>query len=261
MSLDYALIQKGGAELCCEITQAGHGLTLGQAVYNNAGTWTATSGNATNAEVSHIVCKVTDAATFEIQAFGPLEWTGHGLTVDEYYHLDPATGALSPVLPSGDGEWVNTMYYVIDSDKVQVMAGTRPYLVEVEVPLKPYSAELACEESQAGHGFVVGDQIYPSAAGWVLADATDIDKDNLATVTAVVDAGTFCFQSNGYALISHGFALYNYFWVDPANPGKPTTVRPTTLTGNSGDYQMPAFYTVAADKILVMSDRRSNQIP
>jgi hypothetical protein len=103
------------------VTQASHGFTAGNAIYNNAGTWTkAQSDDADTLGVS-IVTEVLDANTFALMGAGYASLSAHGFAQGQYLFVSPTlSGELTATAPVGLTEYANPIAYAVDADTLFV---------------------------------------------------------------------------------------------------------------------------------------------
>lgn len=235
----------------------------------------ASPGDVTDVEPSgdgewnHLVYQVIDSDTIEIKLRGrPVEIVPdalqrvlfHGAFTGPDDATNDAAAALYITSTYGGGlldgdTYVSDIGGVFKLRTYDLSAGMWVDVGSGAVSSKPYVSELATTITQAAHGFALFDQVYVDAAGtWLPADATDDTKDNIATVTHVVDANNFCIQSDGYAFIANALTVGDYYWVDPATPGAITATIPAT----PGDYQMPALRVLSASLVVILSSQRAN---
>ncbi len=89
------------------ITQAGHGFTVGQALYFDGAVWQLATANSTSTLGTHIVYEVTDASTFLAVQSGFIEGLS-GLTPGCYYFV---SGSAPGVLVDTDPSIANSLFY------------------------------------------------------------------------------------------------------------------------------------------------------
>ena len=104
------------------VTQVTHGLSVGEAVYNAAGTWTKAIATAADTLGVGIVIRVDDADTFTYQSVGMFDWSAHGFTVGEFLLVSAGTaGLLTETAPTGLTQFLNPIAYVVDSDSILIL--------------------------------------------------------------------------------------------------------------------------------------------
>ncbi len=110
----------GGNEI--SVNQASHGFVVGNAIYNNAGTWTKAQSDDADTLGIAIVTENTDTDNFVYVANGVTEVTSHGFTVGNYLYVSAVTvGLLIETAPTGITEYSNPLAYVVDSDNLLVL--------------------------------------------------------------------------------------------------------------------------------------------
>ena len=103
------------------VTQAGHGFSVLDAIYNNAGTWTKAQANDADTLGVAIVTDVIDANTFTYKSVGKAVFTSHGFTVGQYLLVSADTaGALTETAPTGIQQYSNPIAYVLDSNTLLI---------------------------------------------------------------------------------------------------------------------------------------------
>jgi hypothetical protein len=96
-------------------TQVAHGIAQWNWVYNNAGTWSQSSGNVfTTHPVGLVIATTTDTLT--ICFYGVVNRPSHGLTVGVWYY---ATTSGSIVTAPTD-KWVYPLLFILDADNILV---------------------------------------------------------------------------------------------------------------------------------------------
>jgi len=116
-TVDYVNNSVAGVQ---SFNQVGHGLSTLEAIYYDT-TWQ--KADATNKDklAIGVVVSVADVDNFSVTFSGPITSTAHGLTVGEYYFVDPATpGSLTSTKPTGAGEYENPLLYVVDTNTLLI---------------------------------------------------------------------------------------------------------------------------------------------
>lgn len=107
-----------------EVTQAAHGLALGDAVFLNDATtdWEAAQADDVNTLGTHIVVRVVDANTFCVSNNGPFAYPAHGLGgPGVYLYVSAATpGGLTSTAPSPP-DFNNPIAQVLDAGTLLVL--------------------------------------------------------------------------------------------------------------------------------------------
>lgn len=169
------------------IHQVGHGLLPGNAVYNNGSAWVKAKADSLSSLATGIVAEVIDADHVKIQISGSLtllqnDWdtlTGQvgGLTPGATYYTSSVTA----------GSLTNTAPGIVNTILVAQTALTAYIVPQVIVAQR----KLALVITQASHGFIVGQSIRPSGAGWALAQADLPGNVGIGIVSKVISSGTF----------------------------------------------------------------------
>ena len=129
------------------VTQGTHGFVVGDAIYNNAGTWTKAKSDVTTTLGIAVVIFVTDGNNFTYTTIGPATLTSHGFTIGQYLYVSAATaGLLTATEPTGITEYSNPIAYVLDANTLLILPW-RPMeaipryndLFVVEIAYTPYS--------------------------------------------------------------------------------------------------------------------------
>lgn len=118
-------------ELCCEVEQTAHGFTQFQAVAIDAtGNFILADANDGSKLASHVVVKVIDADNFKVQAFGPYDNIDpHGLDDCFYFQDYTVLGGITNITPVALNTYNNVLFRPINDTKIEILAGTRPYLI------------------------------------------------------------------------------------------------------------------------------------
>lgn len=235
-----------------------HGLAQGVFFWsdNNVAGGATTTASSTFGDVRNLLYEAVSATKIHIYAANAPEILGagalddrdcfHGAFADETA-ADTYLAGLTPVKKVGDA------YFDSTDCAIKVWDGANYKEIALEVP-KPVESMLSMTVT-AANTFAVGDQIYNDGTSWVLADATDINKENAMTV--VYASGTeFCIQGSGMVEVpGHGFTVGSYYFVDEANVGKPIATQPSI-----GNYEMGAFYVVDANHLQIISSHPSSLV-
>ena len=110
-----------GMDTTITVTQATHGFTQLDALYNSAGTWTKAQSDDVNTLGVAVVTEVIDTDNFKYASVGQAVVSSHGLTVGQYYYVSPDTaGQLTISPPTGLTEYSNPIVYALDDDRILV---------------------------------------------------------------------------------------------------------------------------------------------
>lgn len=102
-----------------EITQAAHGFTVLQALYNDGVSWKLAQADNSDTLGSHVVVEVIDVNTFVISQVGRFNITGHGLVLGDFYFVSDTTpGLLSPTEATN---FSNPLLLVEDANNVIIL--------------------------------------------------------------------------------------------------------------------------------------------
>lgn len=197
------------------ISQVTHGFSIGDLLYNNAGTWELAQADSAAKLAQGIVSEVIDADTFVLVLKGVTTWTAHGLTIGQIYYLDASTPntltTTSPTLSQG-------------------------VLLPLSVDQVIFSSEYSNNEetvstkgviTQASHGFSAGDLLYNNAGVWTLAQSDTVDKLAQGIVEESIDINNFRIVFNGFSTwTAHGLTVGQIYYLDPATPNTLTTTAP-----------------------------------
>ena len=101
------------------VTQTTHSLSVLNAVYLNAGTWTKARANSSATLATHVVTQVLDADNFMAAQSGRFLITSHGLTPYSYYYLSSSSaGELTTSEPT---TFSNLLVFVESADYVHIL--------------------------------------------------------------------------------------------------------------------------------------------
>jgi hypothetical protein len=105
-----------------DVNQSSHGFAIGDAIYNNAGTWTKAQADDENTLGIAIVTEVADTNNFSYVPVGYATVSSHGYVVGDYLYVSAAVaGQLTSVPPVGITEYSNPIVYVLDSNTLLIL--------------------------------------------------------------------------------------------------------------------------------------------
>lgn len=105
-----------------KVTQAAHGLAVGNVIYNNGTIWTKAKSDNANTLGMAVVSAVADVNNFSYVAHGYITITAHGFPVGQYIYTSAATaGLLTPTEPVGISQFSNPIAYVPDANTILVL--------------------------------------------------------------------------------------------------------------------------------------------
>lgn len=246
------------------IHQVAHGFSPGNAVYNNGSSWVNAKSDSLSTLATGIVAEVIDADHVKIQISGPLtllqnDWdsmTGQvgGLTPGATYYTSSATA----------GHLTSTAPGIANTILVAQTTLTAYILPQVLAAQKT----LALIITQASHGFIVGQSIRPSGAGWALAQADVPANIGTGIVSKVISSGTFevtivgeitlsTAQWDAVAGTTGGLTPNNVYYTSPSVAGEITSTEPALknrmITAQSATVAYvspgPAYTTSGIDNI------------
>jgi hypothetical protein len=117
----------------CVVTQPAHGFSvLDSVVIDDTGTWVLGDASVGSTQPgTHIVTEVTDADTFCAQASGVVTLSAnHGLDIGcHYFESTTTAGASTDTQTTTVDTWNNSLFQVLSADKLEITAGSRPFLV------------------------------------------------------------------------------------------------------------------------------------
>ena len=112
---------KSGVSNTITVTQATHGFTQLDVIYNNVGTWEKAQADDADTLAIAMVTEVIDTDNFKYISVGQVNITSHGLTVGQYYYTSTTTaGDLVITPPDGLTEFSNPICYVLDADNLLI---------------------------------------------------------------------------------------------------------------------------------------------
>ena len=103
------------------VSQTTHGFSALDPIYHNGTNWQLAKSDAEATLATHIVGRALSADQFIAVRSGRIEVAAHGLTVGEYYYLDPAVAGNLTTTPSGSFQ--ELILYVEDADTVHILGG------------------------------------------------------------------------------------------------------------------------------------------
>lgn len=119
MTITADVFAKSMQALWFTVSQASHGFTALDAIYNTGSAWAEAQSNSANTIGTHIVGRVIDTNTFIAVSSGRIEVASHGLTPGAYYFVSDATpGALTTTEPS---TYSNPILFVESSSVVHIL--------------------------------------------------------------------------------------------------------------------------------------------
>ena len=116
-TVDYA--DNAGGSTSFEVTETGHGFTVGQGIYFNSTNWVLGQADASTTLAYYVVTEVVDVNTLILTDFGRITATAHGFTVDSYYFLSEVTPGLATSTEPSTG-FSNPLFYVEDANTLQL---------------------------------------------------------------------------------------------------------------------------------------------
>jgi len=117
--IDNVLKSVGGAGTNFEITQAAHGLAVGDGIYHNGTIFVKAKADADTTLAYQVVVVVTNVNTFTAADFGRVEALSHGFTIGEYYFQSEVTAGLATITEPSIG-FSNPLFYVEDANTLQI---------------------------------------------------------------------------------------------------------------------------------------------
>jgi hypothetical protein len=176
----------GGAGASKEISQSGHGLTVGNVVrFNGTNYVKAQADSATNAEVVGIVSDVADVNTFTVTFVGYVSGLSGLVAGTVYFLSDASAGALTATEPSDDGSVSKPLFiaisttegYFINMRGVEITPSTSYFKAFTSADL--VSGVLTVQHN-FGHKYVIV-QVYDDSDQKVDPDViAPIDSDNVS---------------------------------------------------------------------------------
>lgn len=234
---DLEVIADGGIT----VTQTGHGFSVGDWVYRDAGSndyALAQADDATTTESIGVVAEVTDANNFVLQQSGYITGgTGNlsGLTDGTLYYLsDSVAGAMTSTEPSTAGLFSKPVFVATGTDSGWILSHR-----SLDAAAASASA-VTMDINQSTHGFVVGD-ILKRNGGTNLYDKAQADSaanaESIGMVVDVIDVDNFTLQEIGYVTGLSSLTDGTVYFLDPGTAGAMTATEPST----SGQISKPIF--------------------
>jgi len=199
------------------VNQAGHGFSVGDAIFYTTGTWQLASAASSATLAGAVVAEVLDADNFRYHLYGILTWNSHGLTVGVQYYLANAPG----VIETSTGNYKqlmlipwdsNTVFVNIHRDDTTDRASSIKHLV-----------------GQTNHGFTLGEAVSWNGVDYQPAQANDPATLAWGLVSLVLNPNTFEYaQLGALNWPSHGLPLNVNLYLSPAVAGGLTDTEPTT---------------------------------
>jgi hypothetical protein len=104
------------------VNQVGHGLAVGDIIYNNVGTWEKALADDRDTLAFAMVAEVIDVDTFRYASYGRVTVTGHGFATGEYLFLSAVlAGGLTTTEPQGLTLFSDPVCKVVDANTLEVL--------------------------------------------------------------------------------------------------------------------------------------------
>jgi len=252
---DWSGTSGGGAGGSIEVTQAGHGFLVGQAVRLSGSTYVkAKADSAANAEAVGLVTIVQDADHFTVQQVGPVEGLA-GLVAGDVYFLDPSSaGDLSLTEPSVGGQISKPMFIASSTTAGFILSMRGLYVAAAPVsPTEQINNILTKTISQGSHGLSQGNYVRLNAGNYAQAIATSmVNAEVVGQVISVIDANTFVLQTAGYISGTFsGLTVGALYYLSESSLGGQTVTEPSA----NGEISKPVFIADTATSGYILEQR------
>ena len=222
-----------GTDITKVESQSSHGFAVGELLYDNAGTWTkAQADNPITAEVVGIVTAV-DTNDFDLTISGYVSGLA-GLTANTLYYLsDSVAGGLTATEPTANGSISKPVFWATST--------TTGYFTNYRGITNVNSGATTKVETQASHGFAVGDLVYDNAGTWTKAQADDPTTADVIGIVTAVDTDDFDLTNAGYVSGLTGLTANATHFLSDATAGLLTATEPTA----TGSVSKPVFHATS----------------
>ena len=226
------------------ITQAAHGFSAKQAVYDNNGTWAL--AKADSLATCRAVWVVESSTTNAFVAVGGGDIAVSGWAANTVYYLSAATaGLLDTTPPTASGHFVVAVVRTGAAATGRVLVGEPLSLALIpDNALANAGTAKAVRKSitQASHGFIAKQAVYDNSGTWALAKADALGTSRgLWVVESVTDSNSFVAVKSGDMAVS-GWAANTVYYLSAATAGLLTTTPPST----AGQFVVAVVRTGAA---------------
>lgn len=252
----------GGASetVIWEFTQsvADSGVYLGAAVRFDVGNEyyvPALADSRQNANMVAVVIEVIDEMTIKLQQSGRVTDVYTALALGDWFLSTTVPGGITQSEPQNDDE-VSVPVIAMDASNTGILRNFRGKVIGEDSDDGPAlgNGRLRFVVQQNSHGFAKDDQLYvKSDSSFALADATDPVKTEVAGTVVdndpYGDGNYFILQTEGYSTDFAGpLTPGAVHYLDPADPGKLTTTKPT----NSAHYIRPCVIGITTTHGLIL---------
>ncbi|RLA38147.1 MAG: hypothetical protein DRQ64_09170, partial [Gammaproteobacteria bacterium] len=225
------------------VNQVTHGFAIGDAVFNNAGVWTAALTDTLANSATGIIMEVADVDNFAVATTGTLGSTAHGFTIGDTYYLNNI-GIFTNIKPSNVGDIVQQCFEVVDINNLYISVQPAYLIMDLTGGVLV---------NQVLHGFTVGTPVYNNAGVWTLADAAAIASTAYMVVSEVVDVDNFKATTVGELVITaHGLTLDSIYYLadTPAGP-LVTDFYTVTEPVTAGDVYQKCLYVIDVNTLYI----------
>jgi hypothetical protein len=216
--IDVRALPSAADHIAFAVHQAGHGFVVGDILLNSgSGTYAkAKADGPTTARVVGVVSAVAGVDDFTYTMAGRVSGLT-GRVANLIYYLSDVTSGAATVTPT-------TRYPVQVYEAIST--------TEVIVNIVPLESSVNFVVAQTGHGFVVGNILYLSAADtYAKAQASSATKSRVVgMVSQYIDANNFVLTTQGVVGGLVGLTAGSQYYLSPTTPGSFTTTDPVSYS-------------------------------